>query len=258
MNTKLWLLICTVALFLGCSEENKPTLVTANKDEDKVTSGSDLIEANKSVTLDQGWSKDEELDFYNTSQGSQLLPYYWFLALEQANNNDLFRDNKNIRYLGYIPQAPIPDRNPEGLPIGFVKDDIQEDFLVSALNATRLSSGSQMSQTSYKEWLGLTCAACHTSEIDYGGKTLRINGGSAQSDFPTFLDNLSKALAATANEDAKLTRFAKKVLAEGGYNETEKQALKTQLAAYIDWLNGYIDINYGKLRTPYGYGRLDA
>ena len=181
--------------------------------------GSYPNEASSVVTLDQGWSKDEELDFYNTSQGSQLMPYSWFLALEQAGNSDLFRDNKNIKYLGFIPQAPIPGRNPDGLPIGFVKDDIQEDFLVSALSATRLSSSSKGNQTDYKEWLGLNCAACHTSEINYGDKTLRINGGPAQSDFPLFMDNLSKALTATTNDDAKLTRFAKKIIPEGGYNE---------------------------------------
>jgi hypothetical protein len=77
------------------------------------------------------------LDFYNTSQGSQLIPYSWFLALEQANSNHLFRDNKNMKYFGYIPQDSIPGRNPDGLPIGFVKDDIQESFLVSALAAER-------------------------------------------------------------------------------------------------------------------------
>lgn len=207
------------------------------------------------VILDQGWNEDEMLDFYNTSQGSQLLPYSWFLALEQADNSDLFRDNKNIKRLGFISQDPISaGRNPDGLPIGFVKDDNPEDFLVPALTK-RLSSSSQANQM---EWLGLTCAACHTSEIEYGDKILRINGGPAQSDFPAFLDTLSKALAATTHDDAKLTRFAKKILAEGGYNETEKQALKTQLAAYTDWLNNYIDINYGGLTTPYGYGRLDA
>jgi hypothetical protein len=207
------------------------------------------------VILDQGWDKNEMLDFYNTSQGSQLLPYSWFLALEQAGNSDLFRDDKNIKSLGYIPQASTPGRNPDGLPIGFVKDVIQEDFLASALTATRLSSSAQGNQM---EWLGLTCAACHTSEINYGDKTLRINGGPAQSDFPAFMVNLSKALAATTNEDAKLTRFAKKIIPESGFNETEKQALKKQLFAYNVWLNGYIDINYGGLTTPYGYGRLDA
>ncbi|AEJ02046.1 hypothetical protein Nit79A3_2264 [Nitrosomonas sp. Is79A3] len=211
--------------------------------------------ASNIVALEQGWTKDEELDFYNTSQGSQLMPYSWFLALEQAGNSDLFRDNKNIKYLGYIPQASTPGRNPDGLPIGFVKEIINEDFLASALTATRLSSNTQDNQM---EWLGLTCAACHTAEINYGDKTLRINGGPAQSDFQTFIVNLSKALTATTNEDAKLTRFAKKIIPEGGYNETEKQALKTRLVAYTAWLNDYIDINYGGLTTPYGYGRLDA
>ncbi|MFZ1548288.1 MAG: di-heme-cytochrome C peroxidase, partial [Candidatus Nitrotoga sp.] len=188
--------------------------------------------------------------------GSQLMPYSWFLALEQAGNSDLFRDNKNIKYLGFIPQASTPSRNPDGLPIGFVKDVIQEDLLLaSALTTTRLSSSTRGNQM---EWLGLNCAACHTSEINYDNKTLRINGGPAQSDFQTFMVNLSKALAATTNEDAKLTRFAKKIIPQGSFNETEKQALKTQLAAYTVWLNGYINVNYEGLITPYGYGRLDA
>ena len=65
-------------------------------------------------------------------------------------------------------------------------------------------------------------------------------------------------MTATTNDDAKLTRFAKKIIPEGGYHEDEKQALKTRLAAFTVWLNAYIDINYGGLTTPYGYGRLDA
>jgi len=143
--------------------------------------------------------------------------------LEQAGNSDLFRDNKNIKYLGFIPQTSTPGRNPDGLPVGFVKDVIQEDFLASALTTTRLSSSAQGIQM---EWLGLNCAACHTSEINYGDKTLRINGGPAQSDFPAFMVNLSNSLAATTNDEAKLTRFAKKVLAQGGFNEIEKQGTK--------------------------------
>ncbi|MGZ8222241.1 MAG: hypothetical protein ACXWT0_11400, partial [Methylobacter sp.] len=86
MNTKLWLVACSVVLFLSCSDDT--------------TFSSSGNEASSVVTLDQGWSKDEELDFYNTSQGSQLLPYSWFLALEQASNSDLFRNDKNIRRLG--------------------------------------------------------------------------------------------------------------------------------------------------------------
>ena len=102
-------------------------------------SASNIEKTSNIVALDQGWSQDEELDFYNTSQGSQLMPYSWFLALEQAGNSDLFRDNKNIKYLGYISQAPISSRNPDGLPVGFVKEVLNEDFLTKALAATRLS-----------------------------------------------------------------------------------------------------------------------
>ena len=41
--------------------------------------------AGKVIYLDQGWSADERIQFYYTSQGSQLIPYDWFLALEQPD-----------------------------------------------------------------------------------------------------------------------------------------------------------------------------
>lgn len=212
----------------------------------------------KLVYLEQGWTQDEMLDFYNTSQGSQLIPYAWFLALEQENSGALFRDDKNMKSFGYLPQSPRPGRNPEGLPVGFVKEDVQEDFLNAALHAERINTHAQANQQGYQEWMGLTCAACHTADLRYGDKTLRINGAPALADFSTFMNQLSKALTATVNDDAKLTRFAQNVLAEGGYNDVEKQSLKSQLEAYIAWLNGYIGVNYAGLTTPYGYGRLDA
>lgn len=210
------------------------------------------------IILEQGWTPDERVDFYNTSQGSQLIPYSWFLALEQSDNESLFRDKENIKQLGYIPQQIMAQINPDGLPIGFVKDDNMEAFLSSALSASRLSLNTQGAYTEYKEWLGLTCAACHVSEISYNDQTLRIDGGPPMSDFQSMIKALSKALTTTINDDAKLTRFAKKVLAEGGYNEGEQQRLKTEVAAYTDWLNNYIKINYDGLAAAYGYGRLDA
>lgn len=247
--------VMTVLLISACNDSTDgPTEVdkvdvdmsSTDKDDNKVI-----------VTMNQGWNADQALDFYNTSQGSQLIPYSWFLALEQANNKHLFRDNKNIEKYGYIPQRVNSSRNPDGLPIGFVKDDVRDEFLVSALADVRLASSSQTSHMGYNQWLGLTCAACHTSEMHYKNQTLRIDGGPSLTDMQTFLINMSKALSATSNDDAKLTRFAKNVLAQGGYNEIEKQALKKQIEAYDVWLNSYININYD-LTVPYGYGRLDA
>jgi hypothetical protein len=210
------------------------------------------------VILEQGWNNDERLDFYNTSQGSQLIPYSWFLALEQSDSESLFRADDNIGRLGYIPQQPIVGRNPDGLPIGFVKDDNIEPLLVTKISTSRLPSGTGALQSEYREWLGLTCAACHTSEIQLDKHLLRIDGGPPLSDFQSFIEDLSKALQATVKNDDKLTRFAKKVLAQGGYSEGEKQRLGQELTKFIAWLDNYIEINYGGLTTAYGYGRLDA
>ena len=96
------------------------------------------------VYLDQGWSPSDSLRFYFTSQGSQIIPYDWFLALEQPDSSTPFRDNRNILRFRYLPQLPGM-KNPDGLPVGFVADE-----------------GSD------RRWLGLTCAACHTAEIRYG------------------------------------------------------------------------------------------
>ncbi len=210
------------------------------------------------VTLEQGWNNDERLDFYNTSQGSQLIPYSWFLALEQAGSEALFLADDNIRRLGYIPQQPIAGRNSDGLPIGFVKDDNIEPFLLSKISASRLPAEAGALQSEYQEWLGLTCAACHISEIELDKHVLRIDGGPPLSDFQSLIENLSKALQATVDDDDKLTRFAKKVLAQGGYSEGEKQRLRQELTPFIAWLDNYIEINYSGLTTAYGYGRLDA
>ena len=210
----------------------------------------------ETLSLEQGWDRDQRLDFYNTSQGSQLIPYSWFMALEQADNEVFFLDDKNIRRLGYIPQKPIPGRNSDGLPIGFVKDDRIESSLVTKLSASRIQSGAGELQREYNEWLGLTCAACHTSELRTGKHRLIIDGGPPLSDFQSFIQDLSKALHATVQDDAKLTRFAENVFVES--NEIEKQRLKLEITRFNVWLDDYIQINYAGLITPYGYGRLDA
>src|SRR4051812_49291508 len=99
----------------------------------------------KIVYLDQGWKPKESQRFYFTSQGSQIVPYDWFLALEQADGETPFRDNRNMLRFRYLVQEP-DSANPDGLPVGFVKDEGRD-----------------------REWLGVNCSACHTNQIDYKG-----------------------------------------------------------------------------------------
>src|SRR5690606_25177832 len=107
------------------------------------------------IYLDQGWDPTDSLWYYNTTQGSGLLPYDLFIALEQADNETLFRDNQLIDKYRYLPQKPT-FFNPDGLPVGFVKEYYKG-----------------------KDYVGYTCAACHTGQVNYQGQAIRIDGGPA-------------------------------------------------------------------------------
>src|SRR4051812_30214814 len=94
------------------------------------------------IYLDQGWSTEVREKVYRTSQGSELMPYAWFLALEQPYSEKLILDDKYISSFGYLPEAKSPS-NPDGLPIGFTK------------NPNKLG----------EMWMGLSCAACHAGQF---------------------------------------------------------------------------------------------
>jgi hypothetical protein len=191
------------------------------------------------VYLDQGWSASESLRFYFTPQGSQLIPYRWFLALEQPDSQTLFRDNKNILRFRYLPQLP-DSFNPDGLPVGFVGDQ--------GING---------------KWLGLTCAACHTNEIRYGKTGYRIDGAPSQGDIRAFLASMIYALQRTQGDPDKFDRFARAIL--GGHDTPERRArLAEQLTAVIAKCVGYNLRNFPgydphlPAPPPADYARLDA
>jgi hypothetical protein len=192
------------------------------------------------VYLEQNWTADESLRFYFTSQGSQILPYDWFLALEQPKSVTLFRDNQNILKYRYLAQNPGP-HNPDGLPVGFV-----------------LGKGTG------RNWLGMTCAACHTAEVRLGTTAYRVDGGPTGGDVQAFLADLTLALQQTQTDPVKFGRFAAKIL--GAINSPANQAeLKAQLGVVITARVGYNLRNFpgydpaNRLpAAPSRYARLDA
>src|SRR5206468_4846543 len=57
------------------------------------------------VWLKQGWTDDQREKYYQTSQGSLIIPYSWFFALDQPptgicplriHHQDLFHTNENL------------------------------------------------------------------------------------------------------------------------------------------------------------------
>ncbi|MDP4788382.1 MAG: di-heme-cytochrome C peroxidase [Haliea sp.] len=169
------------------------------------------------LILDQGWDAEERDRFYHEPQGSPIMPYEWFLILEQAESEKLFRANDHMQSFGLITAAGPSARNPDALPIGLTKD------LGLYKNEAKL---------------GMNCGACHTSEVSYQGKQVLINGGAAHFDFWSFMTALDAALLETWEDDAKFKRFAGKLL-QGDPDEDTAGQLRARLRGVVrdreDW-----------------------
>ena len=177
--------------------------------------------------LEQNWSNEERNYFYFADQGSRLMPYDYFLNLEQADNTTLLRSDDNMQQLGFIPTAASKN-NPDGLPIGLTRNG---------------------------NYMGPTCAACHTQQIYYGDTTVRIDGGQGFIDLNQFLMAITASLKATIEDKQKFIRFQQKLLGDNPSKEqqtTLKQGLKT---AYNKRNDQLIANHSGAVS---GFSRLDA
>jgi len=180
--------------------------------------------------LNQGWSPADSLWFYNTTQGSNMMPYDFFLELEQVGKSEPFRTYENMNRYRYLPQK-VSTNNPDALPVGWVKDDYKG-----------------------KNYVGLTCAACHTGQINYQGIGIRIDGGPAGADMETLMIDIVHAMQSTLSDEVVRTRFVKNVLARGNY--TAETEVLNDLKKYYQRLETYTIVN--RSPTHYGYARLDA
>jgi mono/diheme cytochrome c family protein len=194
----------------------------------------------------QNWTPYQRQWFYHTSQGTVLLPYKWFLALEQPHikvigDVPLFRDSQYLARFGFLPDD-ASEQNPDGLPVGLAKGTVTDP---------------QTKQT--MEVVGLTCAACHTGQLDYKGKGLRIDGGSATVQLAAFQAELGYAVGYAKNVPFRFDRFAKRVLGDNA-SEEAKQQLRSQLEAVL--AKGVAEQNIADAKKLYaaegGFGRTDA
>jgi hypothetical protein len=179
------------------------------------------------VYLDQGWGPPETLWFYHADQGSVLMPYDTLVHLEQVGNDQPFIHPEHMTRFRFLNQHKTPN-NPDKLPVGF---------------------------TRHKDKAGLTCAACHTTQLNYRGTAIRIDGAPALADVSGFLREVQAALTATLADDAKLARFAVTVPG-GGKDDASLEAARKSLTGTLRWFESYNTANQSPTRE--GFGRLDA
>ena len=219
-----------------------------------------VFKAEEVQHVDQNWKNDWSLTgtkwFHHANQGTKILPYAWFMALEQPDlspfhSHGKFVDGDYLTRFGFLPSEKDSQQNPDGLPVGFTKQENFVDPNDPKKQEVRV--------------VGLTCAACHTGEIQYTGsdktlKAVRIEGGPAMINLSLFQSAVSLALFYTNFFDARYNRFADEVLGDQKNNDNARKALRTELKAVID--KGLSAQAYAQKKGLYelnlGFSRTDA
>ncbi len=183
--------------------------------------------ATKLVYLEQGWGPIETMWFYFADQGSVLMPYAMLVHLEQPGSDKPFVLPENMARFRFLPQHKTPN-NPDALPVGFSR---------------------------HEDEVGLTCAACHTAQINYQGTAMRVDGAPALIDMVGFLREVDVAIKATLADENKLARFAAKAK-RGGNDASRRAAAKASLTDTLTWFESYLAANQSS--TVEGFGRMDA
>lgn len=183
------------------------------------------------VYLGQGWGIAERQQVSFTSFGSRIVNYDWFLALENAQSNELFRSDTNMARLGFLTES-ANTFNPDALPLGVTRD----------------------SDDRGNSWVGLTCAACHAGEVVIKGQPIRIDGGQSLIDYTKFETELLDALKATLAQPEKWQAFIARL--QQTQKNIDPNIVKQQITIRINELEIRHAIN--ATTVPYGHGRLDA
>ena len=185
------------------------------------------------VKIDQNLDQGTVNKFHYIYQGTQIAPAAWLAALEKADGSGKFMSSDNLRRLGFLVDNVVADKmNPYGWPIGLAVSDPKTTHGIAIA--------------------GLTCAVCHTSQFEYKGTAVRIEGGKAIFYSAAFFVEMSAAFTATASDPSRRARFFAEAI-KGGYPANRMEG---DFAAAVAGLAAAADKN--KMGLNDGPGRTDA
>lgn len=223
------------------------------------------------LNLGQCWSLKDLRRFYGTSFGSQLVPYDLVMPLMLAEPDPANQGRYRFTSRSLFDKMHIEERwrflameEPDWDERSHInRDDIKTGWPVGFVIDER-TKGKWDWQG---EWVGLTCAACHTAQIEFTDpkdktKTwkLRVAGGPAMADVNRFMVDLRNSLTAVYEEGVKGGRdfeaYAERHTRRFGPEDRTKLLSRLRTAVYERDL-WYI-WNTPPTDEPAGYARLDA
>jgi cytochrome c5 len=190
----------------------------------------------KVVYLNQGWSADDRAEFYWAPQGSALLSYDIYLALKDPETKALINSPAMTNQFGFLREPAGHPKNPDELPVGIAKSEVKDGPFKGV-------------------YAGLTCAACHTNQINYNGTNIRIDGGNASAlQLVPWLKKLSGALDHVQKDESA---FKEMVAEIGKKAKVDEADLRKRLNEDVDIAKSWINkILFSKQEN--GPGRVDA
>lgn len=237
--------------------------------------------------LEQNWGAGERFWYHHATQGTNTfkVPYDWFVALEQPTLKlfgevPLFRDPHYLRGFGFIPSVPGQHADPQAMAAqGYGAEGgraygkpVSYRYELFPGNEHQLPVGfartpAKQNPVGDQDLLGLTCAACHTGQLEYQGISIRIDGGPAIIDLGKFREALGLAMAYTKYVPGRFDRFAERVLGPAPSDDASaalEQAFDTllergqQAQKTIADREQALEQATGKQPVEEGFGRLDA
>ncbi|HEV7472843.1 MAG TPA: di-heme-cytochrome C peroxidase, partial [Pyrinomonadaceae bacterium] len=169
MKTPKLLLCVILLLFVSCNKTPTPPATPTPAPTPGVVS-----------KATNGLAGPDQQAFYHLPEGSELFPFAWMKALHTANDQPFLQNPERFGLLS------DPD-NAQGLPIG-----------LTVANRRGVPLG---------EMVGVNCAACHVSELQYQNTTFRVDGGQNLFDLGGFYGELFADSKATVTDPAKLFAF---------------------------------------------------
>jgi len=195
--------------------------------------------------------------WYKTPQGSHLVMWEVFKTIEEANSQNLFSERNSLSKYGFL----FPEQNSytPGNYDGSYEERVERNLSQDGLALGMVKDKSQLDNINY---LGLTCAGCHTSSITYGSNNYFVEGGQANADVARFLNELADALEANRNNSSKYNRWRSRFKSyvrsnrDYGAKTISTWFINQYIDKAIDYVRGFADRNHQQVVN--GPARLDA